>query len=179
MTRDRGFRTALGVAVVVVLATGCTSDDEPVVKPAASSETRTASADPTATAAAAGTVLPNGKWSKIATLAQLRKLGVTRKGMRELGRDGELPVLLQVIGDFWSITVTDDSGATDVGDLGSLTYEDDDRVVMTSDSEGCPGCVLTVTWSLEGDRLTLVMTPDTTATPLERLVLEGVFRTVS
>ena len=99
--------------------------------------------------------------------------------MRELGRDGELPVLLQVIGDFWSITVTDDSGATDVGDLGSLTYEDDDRVVMTSDSEGCPGCVLTVTWSLEGDRLTLVMTPDTTATPLERLVLEGVFRTVS
>ena len=51
---------------------------------------------------------------------------------------------------------------------------------MTSESDGCPGCVYTYDWSLVGDELTLTLVGhESTDTPedvvIVRFVTEGAF----
>lgn len=132
-----------------------------------------------AAGADAGTRIPDGTWSKVATAAQARRLGLDAPVVqRMLGADGKLPVTLRIAGDRWTILVTEEDGGIPVaGDVGSLSYDGEGRLVTVSESEGCPGCVGTYAWRLAGDSLTLEFAPaGKPPEDDERLVTEGVFR---
>ena len=123
--------------------------------------------------------IPDGTWSRVATRqeAQERKLDMKIVGPM-LGGDGKLPIDLKIEGDRWTVFVTDDSGITEVGDVGSATYDEEGHWVTTSESVGCPQCTARVQWQLAGDKLVLAFAPaDRGAThDDERLVVEGEYR---
>jgi TRAP-type C4-dicarboxylate transport system substrate-binding protein len=72
-----------------------------------------------------------------------------------LGPDGELPEAIEITTDGWVHHVTNDAGFSEVGDLGTYSYDEDGRLVLTSESTGCPGCVAVVDWTLANGILTL------------------------
>jgi TRAP-type C4-dicarboxylate transport system substrate-binding protein len=93
-----------------------------------------------------------------------------------LGPDGELPTAIEITTDRWIHHVTNDAGFSEIGDLGTYTYDEDGRFVATSESTGCPGCVATLDWTLTNGILTLKSTPvDGQEAPYddERLMVEG------
>jgi hypothetical protein len=62
-----------------------------------------------------------------------------------------------------------------VGDLGSYVYREDGALVTTSESGGCLGCVLPISWSIDGDRLSLTINQEKggTTDAAERFVIDG------
>ncbi len=106
---------------------------------------------------APGTRIPDGRYVRVATLedAEAAGLAADQTVITEFGRDGELPMALEFEGDGFRHYLTNDAAVEELGDLGTIDYDDEGRVVFTSESTGCPGCVGTVEWSLDGDTLTL------------------------
>ncbi len=93
----------------------------------------------------AGEVLPDSTWTKTVTLKQAKKAGVHQAQVpSNFGEDGLMPLTFVFESDSWAIMVVNDDGAAEPGDLGTLTYDDQGRLVTTSNSEGCPGCVITL-----------------------------------
>jgi TRAP-type C4-dicarboxylate transport system substrate-binding protein len=76
-----------------------------------------------------------------------------------LGPDGELPEAIEITLDGWLHHVTNDAGFSEVGDLGTYSYDEDGRLVMTAESTGCPGCVAVLDWVLTNGVLTLKFSP--------------------
>lgn len=76
-----------------------------------------------------------------------------------LGPDGELSQAIEITTDGWVHHVTNDAGFSEVGDLGTYSYDEDGRWVLTSESTGCPGCVAVVDWALTNGILTLKFPP--------------------
>ena len=72
-----------------------------------------------------------------------------------------------------------DQGA-EVGDKGTYVYREDGALVTTSESQGCPGCVLPITWSIEGDTLSLTLKQEggVTTDAAERFVIDGAWTRV-
>ena len=101
-----------------------------------------------------GAVIPDGTYSRTATRAEGEELGLD-EGLLDavLGADGEMPVILEIEGDLWWFSVANDAGVFELGDLGTLTYEDDDRVVMVSESTGSPGGTMVLEWTFDGEVL--------------------------
>ena len=83
------------------------------------------------------------------------------------GEDGLMPLTFVFEGDSWAIMVVNDQGRPRPGDLGTLAYDDQGRLVTTSNSEGCPGCVITL--EMEGcrDTLTIATVQRSPGNPLE------------
>ena len=106
-------------------------------------------------------------------------MGITDKGfLSQLGEDGTTSFVYKFQGDRWTEFVVEE--VPEPGDLGTLEYDAKDDVVMTSESDGCPGCVYTYDWSLVGDELTLrLVGHESTDTPedvvIVRFVTEGAF----
>ena len=125
-----------------------------------------------------GDVIPDGTYSKTATIADAKALGVPKGAATEtFGRNGKLPLEFKIADDRY-VHLVEADGAMVVGDEGTATYDPDGNWVTTSESTGCPGCVTTYGWSLEGDRLRLRMLEGTgTGDPVDvligRLVTEG------
>jgi len=123
--------------------------------------------------------IPDGSYAKTATLAEAKAMGITDQSFRsELGKDGKTTYVLKFRGDRWTHFVVEE--VPEPGDLGTLAYDAKGNVVMTSASDGCPGCVNTYDWSLVGDELTLKLvghqsadTPEEEA--IDRFVTEGAF----
>ncbi len=162
-----------------LLLAGCASGqatteaaDQPDL-PHASSSVGTES---TATESAyGGPTVPNSSWSKELTATQGRRAGMARTDVRlHFGPDGLLPLTFQFLDGTWAISVTNDSGVVEPGDVGTLEYDDQGRMVMTSDSEGCPGCASTMAWTITGDTLSLEPVGQLPGgEPLERLIMGG------
>jgi TRAP-type C4-dicarboxylate transport system substrate-binding protein len=76
-----------------------------------------------------------------------------------LGPDGELPMAIEITADGWIHHVTNDAGFSEIGDLGTYSYDEDGRWVMTSESTGCPGCVAVLDWTLTSGILSVNFAP--------------------
>lgn len=174
---------ALGAALVVLSACGVTR--QAVVDPAGatrsgvgttSAESAVSSTPPLAgggAPAAAGDMIPDGRYVRVATAADAEAANLAAGQAQEfLGSDGELPLALEFEGLRMEHLVTNDAGVEEVGDLGTLDYPEDGRVVFTSESTGCPGCVATLEWSLEGDELTI---EPSGLPPVEAFILAGTY----
>lgn len=159
--------TALALLLLAVLA-GCGDDSSASTTPAASPET----ADATA-------AIPDGSYGKTVTVKQARALGITDKYfLGQLGEDETTSFVYKFQGDRWTQFVVEQ--VAEPGEGGTLEYDADDDVVMTSQSDGCPGCIYSFAWSLVGDELTMTLVGhESTDTPedmvIVRFVTEGVF----
>ena len=104
---------------------------------------------------------------------QAQEVGVDRSEIPpNFGEDGLMPLTFVLESDSWAIMVGNDQGMNEPGDIGTFTYDDHGRLVTTSHSEGCPGCVITLRWTAAQDELTIAMV-EKTGDPLEELILSG------
>ncbi len=164
-------RTVLALLLLAALA-AC-GDDSSVGKATVEEPT---SADG---AAAAGQVIPDGSYAKTVTVAEAKAMGITDQSfLRQLGEDETTSFVYKFQGDRWTQFVVEE--VPEPGDGGPLEYDAKDDVVMTSESDGCPGCVYTYDWSLIGDKLTLALVGhESTDSPedvvIVRFVTEGAF----
>jgi hypothetical protein len=132
----------------------------------------------TSTAVSPGTRIPDSGWRKVVTEEQLVRAGADRQFLAENVRpSGRLPTILSFIG-----TVYSQSGrfpvAWTVGDAGTVSYDPDGRLVLTSTSPECRGCVATLSWEIVGDRLRLSDFQGTPVDPIAEVMLEGVWTRV-
>lgn len=192
------MQRTVGVVVTGVLAAGvlagCSGAGRdpataPQSSPAHSSAGATATSSgvapgtPTGTSDAvwAGATVPDGTWAKTFTARDVARLGIRDEGVLEsLGRDGESTVTLKLVGDRFTQFGDDAQGVTQAGDFGSLAYDEDGHLLMTSENLLCNGCRYTYGWHLSGDRLELTMlahrSPESPAElRVVRLVTTGTF----
>jgi len=170
--RMRDLRPPLLALLLGAALVGCRDDTAPTTTaPDAASST----AEPVETSE----VIPDGSYAKTATLAVAHAMGITDQAfLRALGDDGETSYVFKFAGDRWTVFVVED--VAEPGDYGTLEYDEEGLVSMTSESDGCPGCVGTYDWSLAGDELSLsIVGHESTDTPAEaltaRFVTEGTF----
>ena len=109
-------------------------------------------------------------------------MGITDKEFlrNNFGEDGKTTFVYKFAGDRWTLFVTPGGGAPEPGDGGPLTYDEQGDVVLTSESDGCRGCVYIYDWQLDGDVLTLTIVGHESSDGPEglvvvRFVTEGVF----
>lgn len=164
--------SAAAVAVVAALGSSNPSSQRPdyVDRP-----TSTASSTPTEAVDVPG--IPDSSWTKVLTRAQAERAGLSEaKIVEHLGADDLMPLTFQFQADSYSILITNDEGVVEVGDPGSVEYVAPGRLVLTSDSPGCPGCQQQLTWQIRGDRLILGEAPGEQLPRLEALVVLGNWR---
>ena len=176
----------LTLIVIVLLAlSGCASDE--TSRPDAGDQLSPESTRPsplsrttgTSNAVWTGEVLPDSTWTKTLTVEQAQEVGVDRSEIPpNFGEDGLMPLTFVLESDSWAIMVGNDQGMNEPGDIGTFTYDDHGRLVTTSHSEGCPGCVVTLRWRVAQDELTIAMV-EKTGDPLEELILSGQWERVS
>ena len=93
-----------------------------------------------------------------------------------LDADGQLTLQLVIDGDRWTESQVFDDGTTEVGDLGTFSYDDQGRWVTVSTSGGCRGCTGTLDWTFKDGVLTLNAdhnVPNNELDDSERLHSEG------
>jgi TRAP-type transport system periplasmic protein len=108
-----------------------------------------------------GATIPTGRYLRTITLADAEALGVDPGFIDEaIGPDGQLDITLQYDTDTWlQQDDADGDGVFTHGDHGTYDYDDDGRLVTTSESSGCRGCVGVLDWSFYDDILTLHLVP--------------------
>jgi hypothetical protein len=123
--------------------------------------TQTSSPSPTTIATSEVPVtIPDGTYSRVVVRADAIAAGFDPALVDKfLGADGELPIALKVAGDRWTLFVTDDADFAEPGDGGSSSYDAEGRWVQISESQGCPGCVGVLEWSLSDGVLSLTLVP--------------------
>ena len=62
-----------------------------------------------------------------------------------------------------------------MGDAGTLDYDSDGHLVLTSTAPACRGCIISLTWRIRGDRLVLDGFRGTPDDPMAQVMLEGVW----
>lgn len=120
-------------------------------------------------------VIPPSNWRKVVTREQLVAAGADRAFLVEnIGSAQRLPVLLALSGDVFSQSGRY-AGGWSGGDAGTVSYDDLGRLVLTSSSPGCTGCVFTLHWRIEAGELHL---SDATGAldPIDRLFYLGTWR---
>jgi hypothetical protein len=131
---------------------------------------------PTATLSSpAHTVIPASNWRKVVTRDELVAAGADRAFLREhLGPARQMPVLLALSQDVFSQSARY-AGGWSGGDAGTVSYDDKGRLVLTSSSTGCFGCVFTLDWRLEPSGLHL---SDATGAldPIDRVIYLGTWK---
>jgi len=181
----RSTQIALATLLVAPVLAGCRGDGPPArasENPSSPATSSTAPATPasTPTPVHAGETIPGGTYARTVTRADTRRLGLPKdKSAEVLDKDGEVAYSYRFAGDRWTLFGTYD-GVPEVGDLGTLTYDDEGNVAMTSASDGCPGCVYTYDWQLNGKQLNMtIVGHDSTDGPEDllvvRLVTEGTY----
>ena len=120
-------------------------------------------------------VIPPSNWRRVITREELVAAGADGAFLREhLGSADRLPVLLSLSRDVFSQSGRYADGWSG-GDAGRVSYDDEGRLVLTSSSSGCPGCVLALDWRLEPGELHL---GDATGMldPIDRVVYVGTWQ---
>lgn len=130
--------------------------------------------EPTSTATSHPEIPPSN-WRKVVTRDQLVAAGADGAFLAEnIGRAERLPLLLSLSGDVFNQSGRY-AGGWSGGDAGTMSYDDAGRLVLTSSSPGCAGCVSTLEWRIEEGELHL---SDATGTldPIDRLMYLGTWR---
>jgi hypothetical protein len=174
----RRTQIALAAAplLIAVLLAGCSGDGHEARASENPSSTTTSSSSAESSTASTpsftGKTIPDGTYVKTVTRADTRSHGLPKdKAAEVLDEDGEAEYSYQFAGDRWTLLGTYD-GVPDVGDLGTLTYDTEGNVALTSESDGCPGCVYTYDWKLNGKQLSMtIVGHDSTDGPEDLLVV--------
>jgi hypothetical protein len=118
-------------------------------------------------------MIPDSGWRRVVTRAELVRAGADSEFLEEnLGSAQRLPLRLNFIGEVYSLGGRF-PGGWGVGDAGTLEYDQDGRLVLTSTSPGCRGCVVSLAWRIRGYRLVLDEYRGTPEDPISRVLLEG------
>lgn len=169
------------VALAAALLVGCGTE---VADPAGArtSEGRDDGGTTETAQASDGATIPDGTWVKSFNLKDARRLGIpaplARRGMPS---DGENYSELRFDGASFAQFSEDGDAGRGLGDGGTVDYDDEGNVVLTSASEGCRGCWVKSRWTVDGDELTLEVVDfgNTDESPVEllvgRLMMEGTF----
>lgn len=105
---------------------------------------------------AGGRQIPDGTYRTVATRQEeLAKHFDPGFITSMLGSDGQMPVTIKIVGGHWDLFDVLDNGTVDHGDEGTVSYDARRRLVLTSESSGCTGCVVTYDWTFTGSSLTL------------------------
>lgn len=175
------LRSALTAVMLVTVLAGCSDDTTSTATGGSTSPTTTPN-DPSPASSEPekpGEAIPDGSYAKTVTVAEAKEKGITDRGfLNQFGKDGRTTLVLKIAGDRWTHFTVE--RVPEPGDLGTLTYDAKDKVAMTSESDGCPGCVYTYDWSTSGDELSLsLFGHESTDTPedvvIVRFVTEGAF----
>jgi hypothetical protein len=120
-------------------------------------------------------LIPDSTWRRVVTTRQAEAAGVPRVRIREdIGTDGRLPIELRLTGD--AFTQTGDYGGSvwEVGDSGTVAYDERGRLVVTSLQ--CASCAaLSITWRIDAGRLVLTRL-GTSNGPMDRVIWTGTWR---
>ena len=134
--------------------------------------------DPNASEAPSDARIPDSGWRKVVTRRQLVRAGADRQFLADNVRDsGRLPTILSFVGTVYSQTGRYPAAWT-VGDAGTVSYDSNGRLVLTSTAPDCNGCVATLDWQVTGDRLTLSGFRGDPPDPITEVMLEGVWTRV-
>lgn len=129
----------------------------------------------TSTNVYSGPRIPDSNWRKVVTRAQLVRAGADSAFLAEnLGRADRLPLTLSFVGKVYTQSGRY-LGSWSVGDAGTLAYDSDGRLVLTSTSPGCRGCTATFTWRIRGDRLELDVPGAGLGDPVAGVIMQGVW----
>lgn len=124
-----------------------------------------------------GQAFPNGTYTRLVTRTDATERGLDPSVVDPmLGDDGVIPISLVIKDGRWTLKVTEDNGVTEVGDLGTYSYDDQGHWVQVSESGGCRGCRASIDWSFTDDVLTLTFAAAQEQRPPtddERLMVEG------
>jgi hypothetical protein len=170
MTRRPDRNTMVALAALGTLLAGCSDDsgDGTAGEGAAPEETATSVA-----ATSEPRVVESG-WERRTTEARARSLGLSPRTIsRYVGGDGVLPMGMKLQQETYALYVLDDSGEPRTYDLGSYTYDDEGRLVLTTSSTACSSCATTLRWQQDGDRLTIGEVSGPGTTTLDRFVWQG------
>lgn len=169
-------RLAASTALGLVMLAACGETAGPSTTGAGPAPSSPAT-DSVTTSQWSGETIPDGTYVKTATMADAKRLGLPKDvAIEVLGEDGKGHLELRLDGEHWAqFGEEPETRTTFQGDGGTLTYDADGNVVVTS--TGC-GCTATVPWAYEDQVLTLG-SPDTTGSgdPVDlliaRLTMEG------
>lgn len=171
----RALKITLAALPLAALLSGCGSEEP---SKAGGEPTKTASSTPAATTK----TIPDGDYQKSVTVADAKAAGITNEDFLQgnFAAGGATTLTFRFADGRWTLFVALSGGAPEPGDLGSLTYDEEGNAVMTSESEGCPGCVTAYKWQVDGSRLTLTLVEHNASDAPEdlaavRFITEGVF----
>lgn len=169
--------TAMVVAILAASLTGCSSDPPDHAGSSADSSMSSATSTQSPEAGYDGPTIPAGVYTKTFDKAHVDKLGLTGVYDGGFNADGASMVVYKFDDGTWS----ESSGGTDrqleVGSHGEYTFAHDGDLVL---NETCCGDT-ELTWSLEGDQLTLkAVGPDAAlADPMTKLMRDGTYTRTS
>lgn len=176
----RQLKVIFAALLLGALLAGCGSDESTTLNP---TEAATSGAP---ASASGGETVPDGTYAKSVTVTDAKTAGIRDEDFlrNNFGDDGSTTMSFKFEGDRWTLFVTPSGGAPEPGDLGSMKYDEHGDVVLTSESEGCPGCIHAYDWHLDGNQLTLTIVEHESSDPPEdlaivRFVTEGVFASQS
>jgi hypothetical protein len=173
--RARMFAAATVAAVVVVVATLAGSLMRATDGDRATEPVRQPSRPATSPQAYSGPRIPDSNWRKVITRAEFVDAGASPRFLADnFGSADRVPTTLSFVGSVYSQS-SRALGTWSVGDAGTLTYDTQGHLVLTSTAPGCRGCVMRLNWKIDGTRLTLSGFHGTPDDPMARLILEGVW----
>ncbi len=159
---DRMHRANIGwrsvLVVVALLSFACTSSrTDTAASTSGTGSTTTPDVDPASPASSFP--IPNGTYDTTGTRKEALEAGFSNKEIDKwYGPDGKLPVTLVLADGRYKIFVVGDDGVKELG--ATATYTATKKLWVAGDeSEGCPGCIYTYRWSLDGKVLSLKLVP--------------------
>lgn len=156
MSRKLRVGASIGLTLSAVLVVGgCTGDDQATSPQAPTTQQSAAPSEPQSTTDEwAGDTIAAGTYSRVATQADAERAGLPEDLSEALlGADGELPMSIEIADGSWTIHVTNDASISEVGDLGTYSYDVDGHWITVSEADR----VLGYEWTLVGDVLTLTL----------------------
>ena len=174
------MKSAMLIPVVgALLLAGCTSGGVSApTQPPADETPSTVAVD------AAGPrpdAIPEGTWRIVRTRDAANAAGLSPQEITgAIGEGTGATFSLTLAAGRYSTFVAPQRRGPEVGDQGTYVYREGGALVTTSESQGCPGCVLPITWSIEGDTLSLTLKQEggVTTDAAERFVIDGTWTLV-
>ena len=123
--------------------------------------------------------IPDSNWRKVVTRAELVAAGASQQFLADnLGDADRMATTLSFIGTVYSQSGRS-HGTWTVGDAGTISYDSQRRLLLTSTAPGCRGCLMRLDWNVDGNRLALTGFRGTPDDPIARVMLEGTWTRIA
>lgn len=154
---------SIAILGALVILSACAADTQVQANPSPA-------APATTTLPLAAEQVPNGRYSRVVTLVDAEGAGVDDEtAAAMLGPDGEMPLTIELAGDRFTMHVTNEAAVSEVGDLGTVSYDEAGRLVLASEAVDV---IQVFDWTLDGTELSLSLTD---GAPEDRFVVNGTY----